>query len=666
MNAPANILVPCRTDIAAHLYALFDPTFVQPYPDAWIEIAYGHAATGGDIYAAQNFSVFELEKAVAFAEKKNRDGFNLYVGPAIRQGERPKTGRASDTDVVTSAYAWSEFDGSGDDVRIAGVLKEKDIAQAIIVITGHTPNLRAHLYFKLDGEVTPNRLLGANTALVTLLGGDAVQAVGHVMRLAGTINWPTPKKKGRGYIPELVTLHANPSERTYTADKLMDLSGGESTGGWDEFMDSLAKPPKTDDELTTLLKAGQVKEWHINMRNAVAVMIGRGWNDLQIKLSCAPYCEGQENDPDLEKLIETGRKKFGKPDVADTVIVLPSLPVGPLIVSSKGFLEGFIPPDYLIDGILQRRFLYSMTAPTGTGKTAIALMLAYHVAQGLSLGDVPVEKGRVLYLAGENPDDIRMRLLAGAEKMGFDPDTINVHFLPGSFKISEICARIQEEVLKTGPVALVVVDTSAAYFGGDDENANVQMGAHARVLRTLVSLPGAPAILVCCHPVKNAAPDNMVPKGGGSFLNEVDGNLTCAKTDSVVTMHWQGKFRGPDFAPLPFQLHTVTTDRLRDSKDRLIPSVVATPLSDKDLVEADVNSRRDEDSMLLEIDHGEHRSLNELAGNLEWLTRDGRPNKTKAQRVVERLKKGALVKVERGGHVLTTKGKDAIKRLKGL
>ena len=216
-----------------------------------------------------------------------------------------------------------------------------------------------------------------------------------------------------------------------------------------------------------------------------------------------------------------------------------------------------------------------------------------------------------------------------------------------------------------GPVALVVVDTSAAYYEGDDENANVQMGIHARRMRALVGLPGEPCVLVACHPVKNATPDNMVPKGGGSFLNEVDGNLTCSKLDSVVALHWQGKYRGPDFPPIPFELHTVTTDRLRDSKGRLIPSVVATPLSEKERSEADVNSRKDEDSILIEIDHGEHRSLNELAANLEWLTRDGKPNKRKAQHVVDRLKKNRLVKVERGGHVLTPSGKDAVKRLKG-
>jgi len=39
-------LEPNRADINAHLRALFHPTFVLPYPDAWIEIAI--ANPGGD------------------------------------------------------------------------------------------------------------------------------------------------------------------------------------------------------------------------------------------------------------------------------------------------------------------------------------------------------------------------------------------------------------------------------------------------------------------------------------------------------------------------------------------------------------------------------------------------------------------------------------------
>jgi hypothetical protein len=53
-----------------------------------------------------------------------------------------------------------------------------------------------------------------------------------------------------------------------------------------------------------------------------------------------------------------------------------------LIQSSAEFVAGFRPPDYLVDGIIQRRFLYSMTAPPGAGKTCIALRIAMHAALG--------------------------------------------------------------------------------------------------------------------------------------------------------------------------------------------------------------------------------------------------------------------------------------------
>ena len=91
--------------------------------------------------------------------------------------------------------------------------------------------------------------------------------------------------------------------------------------------------------------------------------------------------------------------------------ILKSVPIntGDLILSGREFVAGFIPPDYHVDGVLQKRFIYSLTAPTGAGKTAILMLLAVNTAMGKPIGDHHVERGRVLYLAGENPDDIRMR-----------------------------------------------------------------------------------------------------------------------------------------------------------------------------------------------------------------------------------------------------------------
>jgi hypothetical protein len=53
-----------------------------------------------------------------------------------------------------------------------------------------------------------------------------------------------------------------------------------------------------------------------------------------------------------------------------------------LIKSSGEFVAGFVPPEYVVVGLLQRRFFYSLTGQTGVGKTAIMLLLSASSALG--------------------------------------------------------------------------------------------------------------------------------------------------------------------------------------------------------------------------------------------------------------------------------------------
>ena len=108
---------------------------------------------------------------------------------------------------------------------------------------------------------------------------------------------------------------------------------------------------------------------------------------------------------DIPRAVSTASQKIGERAQQ------PALPQ-PLLRSSAQFTGSFVPPDPLISGILQRRFIYALTGHTGRGKTAIALLFAAHVALGRRLGDLDVEKGRVLILAGENPTDAKMRWIA--------------------------------------------------------------------------------------------------------------------------------------------------------------------------------------------------------------------------------------------------------------
>ena len=80
-------------------------------------------------------------------------------------------------------------------------LEEKNFRPSMLVMTGRTPHRRAHLYFKLAGNATKDQVRNANIALKTLLGTDDVEDVCRVMRLAGTVNYPTEKSARAAMCP---------------------------------------------------------------------------------------------------------------------------------------------------------------------------------------------------------------------------------------------------------------------------------------------------------------------------------------------------------------------------------------------------------------------------------------------------------------------------------
>jgi AAA domain-containing protein/Toprim domain-containing protein len=337
-------------------------------------------------------------------------------------------------------------------------------------------------------------------------------------------------------------------------------------------------------------------------------------------------------------------------------------PNGPKLLSSAAFIDRFIPPDYLIYGILQRRFIYSITGRTGEGKTTVCLRLAAHVARGLQIGKAAVTQGRVLYLAGENPDDIRMRWIALMEQMDLDANETEVDFVDGRFKIAEIPEHILNAA-RTQRYVLVIVDTSVAFSQSVDENSNTEQLQHAQNLRGLIDLlPGGPTILVCCHPPKNAEDTNLQPRGGGAVIAEFDGNLTCRRTETVTEVHWQGKFRGPEFAPIHFILRSVTSGRLKDSEGRLIYTVIAEPASEQAQEEISKAVAADNIAVLKAVEADAGISLAGIAKVCGWQTRAGEADRSKAQRRVRSLEKKKLVERDGDRIELTGKGKATLER----
>ncbi len=293
------------------------------------------------------------------------------------------------------------------------------------------------------------------------------------------------------------------------------------------------------------------------------------------------------------------------------------------LLSSASFVLGFTPPDYLLDGILQKGYLYALTALTGVGKTTIAMLLAAHVSIGRALGGLDVAKGPVIYFAGENPTDIRMRWLGLTMAMGIDPEAADVHFIDGVVPLSQTAEHIAEEIKRKGLApALVIIDTAAAYNEGDEENSNNQAGDYARRLRSLTKLSGGPCVVVLCHPAKNAGDDALIPRGGGAFLNEVDGNIALRKLDALVTASAFGKFRGAEFPPLSFELDTVRDHpKLRDVRGRPIPTVIARAIGAEDTTRIERVGRMDEDAVLRILCNRPGMSPTDVARALNWKLR---------------------------------------------
>jgi hypothetical protein len=175
-----------------------------------------------------------------------------------------------------------------------------------------------------------------------------------------------------------------------------------------------------------------------------------------------------------------------------------------------------------------------------------------------------------------------------------------------------------------------------------------------RRLRPMTQLPGSPSVVVAAHPVKNAAPDNLIPYGGGVIPNEVDGNLTLRRADGGVTeLYWQGKIRGVDFEPAMFRFDLLTSPEVKDVKDREVQLPVLRPVSAADAAEREKVAVNKDLALLKAI-------AADPSGTMEaWATESG-IHASSVKRALPKLEVKRMVASALGRYSLTTAGAKAI------
>jgi hypothetical protein len=300
------------------------------------------------------------------------------------------------------------------------------------------------------------------------------------------------------------------------------------------------------------------------------------------------------------------------------------------------FCREYVPLAYAVEPILRTSALYTLTARTGHGKTGFLIVAALAIATGRpDILGLEVTRGRVAFLTFENPDDVRMRFMIAAYLLNIDLDEISdsIIILDIRIKPEEVLAKIQK-LAETDPFTLVIIDTFAAFFDGNDTNDATQGGEFMRRLRPLAKIGGLPTVVVAAHPVKNATEDNLIPYGSGAILNEVDGNLTLWKTQATgfVSLHWQGKLRGIDFEPVMFRFEEASSPDLLDAKGRQFMLPTMRPVSQETAEQRDKVEANLDLALLRAI------AANPDGTQAEWAVAVGR-GKTRVNQKLQQLRK---------------------------
>ena len=328
----------------------------------------------------------------------------------------------------------------------------------------------------------------------------------------------------------------------------------------------------------------------------------------------------------------------------------------------KQFCAEYDPIAEVIAGVVISGSLYTMTATTGTGKTALMVTTALAGAAGRDLLGRRVKQGRYAFCTAENPDGVRMRFAVGSFHWNIDQDAIDRDLLINDNRVrpEEICEFLAREAVENGPFTGIFIDTWQAFFDGRDANNPTEAVNFTKRFRPLTNLPGSPAVIVAAHPNKNASVNDLIPSGGGSTLNEVDGNLALAiQPSDLIELGWQGKFRGFHFEPQLFRIEKMFSPDIVDVEGRQIGIPLMFPSSAEDAVAREKAIANREARLLKAIGDNPSASTTALAAKAD-IPR-GSLARALARLARERPK---LIQEKLGKWTVTKAGKEALEEAK--
>ena len=229
------------------------------------------------------------------------------------------------------------------------------------------------------------------------------------------------------------------------------------------------------------------------------------------------------------------------------------------------------PGEWLIKQVLPEGDLVVLFGASGSGKTFVALDMAFAIAQGQPWRGNRVKQGKVVIIAAEGAGGLNKRVKAYARHHNIDLRGIEIHVIsaaPNFLEEADI-AEVLAEVKALGDVALVVVDTLAQVTPGANENGAEDMGRALANLRLIHEVAGA-TVMVIHHAGKDASKGS---RGWSGIKAAADAQIEIVRHEDGREIHLEKMKDGEDGLRFGFRLEIV--DLGLDKDGDLISSCVA-------------------------------------------------------------------------------------------
>lgn len=158
------------------------------------------------------------------------------------------------------------------------------------------------------------------------------------------------------------------------------------------------------------------------------------------------------------------------------------------------------PPHQVVQELLVRGTLSLVSAQPNTGKSALMLDLAAHVARGEPWRGLQVEQGTVLYVAAESPESIRSRVLAMKGQTGWA--AVDLLVTQGSVVLTQpeqrkaFASSLREHLEQHPSTTLLIIDTFRNATPGLEENDSKDMGSVIQFLALLARRTGLHIVII--------------------------------------------------------------------------------------------------------------------------------------------------------------------------